>query len=282
MMQRGQAGFSLLELVGVMAVVAIMAGALAPNLADSIDTAYSDAERQNLKTLAESLQEYILEQKRIPSPQASSWVDAIASVSTYSKERIRSNDKGYRRRLLFDPGFFTGGDKKFKGYVQGKGLNQQPVSPRMMLISDMTRHTRNVKNKTAVFDAIWNRADKAVLKEGDDLIIERINLAGKFHRIILSNQNSKSASYRLESGSNEPVPRANGGRDGSLTRYVLHNSRIALFAAPYPSGDMQQVAVVKSDYAMRYQSTVTGVQNNGKKEDDDKAQSAPDWVWVKP
>ena len=48
-------GFSLLELIGVMAVMAILAGALAPSVFQLIEEGYQTAERQSLKTIADAL-----------------------------------------------------------------------------------------------------------------------------------------------------------------------------------------------------------------------------------
>ena len=243
-----------MELIGVMAVIAIMAGALAPNIFDSIDRAYADAESQNLQSLAGNLESYILENQRIPTAARSSWVPALASVSEYPEASIEFNQKNFRRRLIADPRFFTSSDSQFKGFVQNQGLTTAPVSPRIMLVSDMTRNVPKVANQFQVFDDIWNQSGTPVLVESDDLKIERINLTDIFHRLILSNQNTNQPYYQLESGKRTALPAANGSLDGSTTRFVLGGTRLNLFEEPYPSGSRAQSLIIQSALSLRYQT----------------------------
>ncbi len=285
-MKAVQSGYSLLELIAVMAIMAILAGAMAPNIAERIDAARRDAERQNLAILAQDLKQSILQQKRIPSMRPASWSQAIATVSSYSRERILRNDKGFVRRLLVDPRFFSQEGKPFRGFVQNRGLKQRPYSPRMMLASSLKQALRIPQLSASEFDAIWNQTAQSPLRENNDLIIERINLAPYFHRIVLSNQRSgERPFYQLEAGDKQAVPRASNNRDGSITRYVLHDTRIALHQAPFPSGRRQQTAFVQSDYSMRYQSAGTGggQPGRGNGDDADKDNGAGSVaVWVKP
>ena len=266
---RRQNGFTLLELVGVLAVMAILAGTLAPNIADSIDRAYAEAERENMAALARGLEQAILQQKRIPSPRTEDWVTAIAETSALARERIARNDRGHARRLVFDPRFFSKQARRFSGFSQNRGLKQRPLSPRIMLISGLKQRPPAIKNTAAAFDAVWNQTADAVIRESDDIIIERLNLAPHFHRVILGNQDSRRPYYRLESGAATPLPRARNNRDGTLTRYVLSGTRLALYHAPYPSGRLQQTAVVQADYAMRYQSATAGAASAAGDGDDD-------------
>ena len=289
---RRQNGFTLLELVGVLAVAAILAGTLAPNIADSIDRAYAEAERDNMVALARGLEQAILQQKRIPSPKTEDWVAAIAETSALARERIARNDRGHARRLVFDPRFFSKQARRFSGFSQNRGLKQRPLSPRIMLISGLKQRPPTIKNTAEAFDAVWNQTADAAIRESDDIIIERLNLTPHFHRVILGNQDSRRPYYRLESGATTPLPRARNNRDGTLTRYVLSGTRLALYHAPYPSGRLQQTAVVQADYAMRYQSAAAGAASDGDDDDDDgdkrknrknkRRSSDTTWRWARP
>ena len=259
-----QAGFTLMELIGVMAVMAILAGALSPNIAASLNQAYSDSEIENMDVIADNLIDYILKQKKIPSANSSSWVTALSSISTFSTEDLEYNTKGYRRRLIFDPRFFTNTDKTFIGFSQNMGLASAPVLPRVLLVSDMSKHVAAVSNKAAIFNAIWNQSNTSVLKESKNLIIKRINLADKFHRVVLSNQNTAKPYYQFENGSLASIPVVNGGTDGIVIRYIIDSTQLNLFTAPYPNGNLEQVSIIRSDLSMRYETN--GV----------------NWSWVKP
>ncbi len=247
-------GFTLMELIGVMAVMAIMAGALAPSLFDSIDRAYADAEQQNLEALNNSLENYITEFKQIPTATPSSWVTALSAVSDFTQQEIEFNQKNFRRRFIFDPRFFTASDSNFNGFTQNQGLANAPVSPRIMLVSDLTRHVPTVANTSGVFNSIWDQTGTPALIEDQNLKISRINLSDKFHRVILGNQHTNQPFYQLESGAQTTIPAASGGLDGLLTRYVFSNTQLNLFVDPFPSGGRAQVATVHNDLSMRYQT----------------------------
>lgn len=251
---RPQKGFSLMELIGVMTVMAILAGTLAPNFADTINRANSEAEKINMNVLSDALRQYVIDQKRIPRANVNQWRPAIAGVTSIPEGEVEFNDKGYRRRLVFDPRFLTGADSNFPGVVQNQGLATPPVSPRAMLISDLTRNVPAVANNTATFNAIWNQTGTPAIVESDDVIIERLHFGDLFHRVILSNQNTAQPYFRLENGTNVAIPAAVSGVDGVITRYVLQNSQIALFQAPFPGGGLQQVMLVQKEYSRRYQT----------------------------
>lgn len=249
-----QRGFSLMELIGVMAVIAILAGTLAPGIADNLNRAYSDAERVNMETLAESLQRYVMEQKQIPNANVNNWRPAIASVTAFAESEIEFNDKGYRRRLVFDPRFLTNAVANFGGLTQNQGLAAAPFSPRAMLISDLNQNVPAVANNVATFDAIWNQTGTPTIVESNDVIIERMHFGEMFHRVVLSNQNTAQPYYRIENGGTFTIPAAVGGVDGVLTRFVIRNSQVSLFSDPFPTGALEQVFIVRSDHSNRYQT----------------------------
>ena len=53
-----------MELIAVMAIIAILAGSLAPTIFDQIRRAKSDAEIINLKEIMENFQLYVQDQKK--------------------------------------------------------------------------------------------------------------------------------------------------------------------------------------------------------------------------
>lgn len=249
-----QAAFTLMELIAVMAIISILAATLAPNLFDAIDRAHAEAEIDNLNSLTKSLELSVLDQKQIPTATTSSWVNAIAASSEFSLQDIEYNKKGFRRLLIFDPRFFTSSDSTFPGFIQDQGLTSDLVSPRAMLVSDLTQNVSSVTNSTSVFNDIWNQTNTPLLVESSNLKIKRINFSDKFHRIILNNQHTNLPYYQLESGTTISIPAASSGVDGSLIRYILKNTRLSLYDDPYPSGSLQQTIIVTSELSMRYQT----------------------------
>ena len=218
-----QRGFTLLELIGVMAVIAVLAGALAPSVFQAIDDAYATAETSNLERIGDDLVRYIQTNGAIPSRNIDNWTAALATVSDLPIERIRNNRRGYRRLLYFDPRFIGAPDSNFGGYTQNGGLNAAPLSPRVMLISDMQRNVRNQAANSATFDAIWNQSAGATIVESATIKIVRLNLASLFQRVMLVNANVSQAGYQL--GSAGTIPGDSIERRDRRYRHALRDRR---------------------------------------------------------
>lgn len=247
-----QRGFTLMELIGVMAIIAIMAAVLAPSLTDGIDRAYAAAEQAHLETLMDSLEQHILVNKQIPRQTTAEWTAAVAGYADLASADVEFNDRGYRRRLYVDPQFFSSTESTFPGYTQNAGLASRPYSPRLMIVSDLTRNAPNPPGSAADFAAIWDQTGSATLIEGEKVKVARLNLSGRFHRLLLSNANGQQPFYSLEGGSATAVPAAVGGVDGTLTRYVLKSSRLSVFFSPFPAGGMNTSTLVDGDLSLRY------------------------------
>lgn len=245
-------GFTLMELIGVLAVMAILASVIAPNIFDAIDRAYAEAETSNLRELSGGLISHILDNKQIPRQNTASWVTAVANYGALSDENVEFNPKGYRRRLYVDPRFFTTTDTVFPGYIQSGGLTTPPNSPRMMLVSDLSTNAPAPPNTGNEFDDIWNQVAGATVVEGPKVKIERINLRGNFHRVLLTNAHTLLPAYGLENQAASAVPPAVGGLDGSLTRYVIHSTELKLFSTSFPTGGLSTSMLVTSDAGMSF------------------------------
>lgn len=247
-------GFTLMELIGVMAIVSIMAAVIAPGVFKVIDANIGDAENKNIKALAGALEDSITETKRIPHQNTTEWITATAAYVDLPTSEIEFNARNFRRRIYIDPQFFTTSNTTFTGYTQTSGLAQAPVSPRIMLVSDLTRNAPNPPTSNAAFSTIWDQTSGASVVEGPKVKIQRLNLAPLFHRVVLVNSNTQQPAYSIEAGSASPVPPAVGAVDGNITRYLLENSNLKLYADPYPSGALLTLAILNNDHSYRYET----------------------------
>ncbi len=250
--RQAQQGFTILELIGAMAIIAILAAVLAPSVTDGIDRAYAAQEEGNVRSLMNALEQHVLQNKQIPRETVADWTAAIAAYADLGGDDVAFNPRGYQRRLYVDPQFFSSSEAVFPGYTQTAGLTSRPYSPRLMLVSDLTRNAPNPPRTAADFSAIWDQTAGAVVLEGTKVKVERLNLAGHFHRLLLINSHSQQPAYALESGSSIPVPAAFSGVDGTLTRYVLTSSRLSVFFSPYPSGSSNTSTLIAEDMAVHY------------------------------
>jgi len=238
-------GFSLIEMIGVLAVMAILAAVIAPPVIQEINRAKADSETQNLVSMSKELEEYIRAKKIIPS--AAGWVKAVASESTVQESKIKSNNSGFTRGYYVDPHFFTGTNKTFSAYVQNAGLTTAPVSPRIMIVSSLTANAPAPPTTFSVFDATWNQTAGKLVTESANVKIQRIHLGFLFHRVLLTNQSATlTPSYRIEAGTKTSVP---AGSPGQLTRYVLDGSKLSLFL---DTGSLNYALLVREDESLLY------------------------------
>ncbi|MEM7077055.1 MAG: prepilin-type N-terminal cleavage/methylation domain-containing protein [Pseudomonadota bacterium] len=192
-------GFTLIEVIGVLAVLALIAAALAPNVVQMVDEGFYYGEQKSLDTLANGLEQHIGATKSIPT--TSNWHTAIADYAALPVGKITHNDKRYARRIYFDPRFFSTSDQNFSGYTQTDGLATAPNSPRIMIVSSMRGDVNTNLTSFGAFDAVWQQTSGAALTEGRDLLIQRINLASMFVKVSVEDGSGSSSSGSSSSGS---------------------------------------------------------------------------------
>ncbi|MEL7297747.1 MAG: prepilin-type N-terminal cleavage/methylation domain-containing protein [Pseudomonadota bacterium] len=255
-------GFSLLELVGVMAVIAILSAVLAPNLVGVINDAYATAETENLISLADQLERSVLNTSVIPGNGSASWGAAIAAQSDLPLQDVLQNRRGFTRTVYFDPGFLngTGG---FNGYTQTTGLSAPPASPRFMIISDLSGNLGTQANNVSRFDAIWNRDPAATIVESDTVKIERRHIGDLFHRALIINEYSYQTGVSLNGGAQLAIPAAQAGADGLLSMYLIEGTEIALFDGPYPTGGLLTARLVDDYVTQRIEDPSAGSGSGG-------------------
>lgn len=254
MKARAQTGFTLMELIGVMAVLAILSAAMAPSLFELIDDAYAKQEQANLNALANDLTDLLRTQQVLPSSNRTAWSAALAAISELPLSKVLTNQRGFNRTLYFDPQFFTSSDSSFSGYTQTGGLTLKPPSPRAMFISDLNAHAPQPAMTRAVFDDIWDQSADALVVESNDVKITRLNFSGEFHRLVLVNAAGSQAGFSLENGTRHAIAANNGTTDGVVTRYVVSGSRLELYSTPYPTGALSTASVVSRTEGFRYVS----------------------------
>lgn len=240
-----------MEMIGVMAIMAILAAVLAPSLTGAINDAFAQAEGENLEAIAEALELSIRRNGAIPSGSINDWTVAVAAMSDLAADQIATNRRGRQRVLLFDPDFLTAGGG-FSGYTQTGGLASAPLSPRALLISNFTGNVSVSTSDAGAFDSMWNQAAGAPYLESETLHIHRINLRPLFKEVVLTSESSNMAAMSLNNAASVAVPAASGAVDGAMTRYVLADSRMLLYGDPYPTGGVETVYKVTDDLGLRF------------------------------
>lgn len=189
---RRRLGFTLIELIGVLAIISILAAVITPNVMRATDRATIEAEATNLKAIASYLEDYARANGQLPTPPPQpyphltnpnyepAWHDEIVSFSDRSPLDLLWNKRNSHRRYLVDP-----------------------ADPqRALLVSSM-----NVwlpLPATLNFDEVWKTRDGAVNPNfgggwivndaGRFLVIHRINLKSTLreYRVVLQNMSQRS------------------------------------------------------------------------------------------
>ena len=218
--------FTLIEMIGVIAIMAILAAVIAPNVVRKMQAAGQDAEETELGVLAEGLMDYVLGNRIIPQSGFGPgvWSTNISSQIDVPVNNISQNNLNCSRRYWFDPSTDLNGlsdnsaaynqnavpAANISGYIIGSNATL-PANPRAMIISDMTTgctaNINSVADTNANFAAVWNQADPVndPLVEGPTLKIARINFAKLFKTVTLQSANgaiiSRRSYYNLSTGS---------------------------------------------------------------------------------
>jgi prepilin-type N-terminal cleavage/methylation domain-containing protein len=228
-------GFSLLELVGVMTVMSILASVLMPSMIKQLHLAATEREDQDLRQISRALQQNILRTKRIPDED--SWAEAVAGELARNPQEVLTNVAHGPRVYLIDPALRIGAADSGLPYEQGEQGSIKPVSPRLLIVSSLNP-SKTLPVASGVVDAdtftnLWNASSGAAptgwtdwQNSAQDLRIERLNLEPLFERLILNNLTvGPSPYYAIDGGESVSV-----SADG-IDAYFLRGSHLSLRTA---------------------------------------------------
>ncbi len=194
-------GFSLIEMIGVLAIMAILAGAIVPNALKSIDRAAVRSEKSNLENLSNSLKLHLKTNGSVPTP--ANWASTLAALNDLNATDISQNDRRISRSFIRD--------------------SNSTTPNRVLILSSMrtglTLPAESALNTTR-FNTIWDTADGSipatsswsgwtnwnnVSTSEDYLLIQRINLSQIYQTdlatftVSLNNTSSTTVSYTITS-----------------------------------------------------------------------------------
>jgi type II secretory pathway pseudopilin PulG len=249
--------FSLLEFIGVLGIIAIIAAALVPAVIKRIDRAAWVKENANLAAFSDAFTQYTLKNNTIPGDQG--WANAVAGELGLSVGDVTNNSRRYGRAFLVDAsGWLSTNLNTASGWSQGpSGATNAPGSARFMIVSSLGGSLTNKffqvggsRQSAAAFSNIWNTAQGAKPADplfstykgsGEDIVIQRINIEPLFHRIILVN-NDIGSSPQFGIGSPSPATTVTNG--GGWNSYYLDGSVLCLLGT---NGTQTAQEVIRKD-----------------------------------
>lgn len=98
---RSQRGFSLLELMIVIAIMALLAGLVVPKLVGRTDDARKAAARTDIRTIENALEMFRLDNSFYPSTEQG--LQALITKPTIGREAKSYREGGYLKKVPVDP-----------------------------------------------------------------------------------------------------------------------------------------------------------------------------------
>lgn len=206
--------FSLVEMIGVLAIMSIIASALVPVFIKQLDYMASEKESVQLKLFGDTFRQSVLKTQIIPN---TGWESMIATSLGINTNQVLFNDRMNRRVYLIDPSCrvnpnvnlpYNQNVSPFCSHVYDLfGYLILPNNPRMIILSSISQPipTNIVSGITSTntFNSLWDLPNNSIPTgwnwkgTGDDLKIQRINLSDLFVRLILNNTSTNSAQYLI-------------------------------------------------------------------------------------
>lgn len=248
-------GFTLIEFIGVLAILAIAAAIITPSIVRRIDEAARTRERSDAATIKDALRQSVLRNRTVPA--YGTMPTAAAADLVLPLASITNTPRRTARAFVVDPALTLGTGLP---YTQGAaGLAAPPTNARMVLVSSVGRPlpiAGGVSGSAADFNALWNAAKDSVpggsawstwTGRGEDLVIERLDFGKLFHKIVLVNADvSGPGQYSIDNFGMANVP----GLSRVVT-YLLKGTPVSLYR-PDTALDVREI--VREDASYVYQN----------------------------
>lgn len=221
------AGFSLIEMVGVLAIMAIVAAMLTPNLAQRVSRMNETKEEQALATIGEALQRYVSMNQVIPG--ANDWASSAASIAGLTPNEVQYSiptDTSTARVYLIHPGFApaTSSSGVFGSplWTQGTTGTSAVTNARVMILGVHKRGltlpvSSGAATSATAFDNIWNWNNNPATDappsgwpttwngNGEYLHVVRLNYTPLFLHVTFSNTQYPTEAPYYQIGSATPT-----------------------------------------------------------------------------
>jgi prepilin-type N-terminal cleavage/methylation domain-containing protein len=189
-----KSGFTLIELIGVLSIMAITASIMVPPMIQRMDEAARNREASDLRVISEGFLQAVSRTRSVPDEAG--WALMVANELALPVNHVTTTPRGGPRVFLIDPNLEIGSPGGSLPYVQGTNGSVRPLNSRLIILSSLAAPVPVNSGTPASaddFNAIWNAPDKTVPAtwvwngRGEDLKIQRLNLEQVFHRLALNN-----------------------------------------------------------------------------------------------
>ncbi len=187
-------GFSAIELIGVLAILTILALALLPSMVQTYDRTAREQESKTLAKMAEGLRTLILRQHRIPDH--TTVMQDLATQLGWELNDVQLNARREPRIFLIDPAITNTLALPYTQNAAGI-TNELPSTVRVMFLTSVGRTlpsglVSGYATSTNAFAELWDTSDENIPASwtwkgrGADLRIERVGLDTLFVPVMMN------------------------------------------------------------------------------------------------
>jgi len=216
---RRRGGFTLIEFVAVLSILAILAAAIVPAVIKRLDLAAYSAEQTSLTSITNALLQQLVINQSLPSSSiANQWATNAAQMLNVPVSEVLTNARRNARVYLVDTNGWLGSSYALNGFTQtsaGCGTNSSgfaliPTNARVMIVSSIGKPLTLASGAMTPnnFNNIWNNSYPQVpagwtfwTGNGADLVIQRMTYTGCFERLILINHYTNNAAFTIGASS---------------------------------------------------------------------------------
>ena len=175
-------GFTLLELIGVVAIIAILGAVITPNVINHLKEASRSSELETLEGIAHAIEVYLRENRAWPPGLASLSPDYLPANTV----QLTQNDGGFPRYFFVHP--------DISGITNATGLDPSQLDDaQFLLISNLNTDAGPTITNATEFDAWWNTDETTT----PDLKIHRGQVSDLFSLLTLDSPGSRGA-YQID------------------------------------------------------------------------------------
>ena len=263
------ASFSLIEMIGVLAIIAIVASIITPNLTRRISRINGEKEDDALAVLGDGLLRYVRYYQLIPGPNT--WMTNVATMTGLPVKQVAyfnadtNNSRVYLIHSVFMPTNAATTDPLWTETSSGA---TSVTNARILIISSQKSSlalpvSSGKASSAAAFDAIWDwnfdPATKAPPSgwpvawngNGEYLHVQRLNLATVFYRVTFSNSQFPSVYPSVQFGSSSNVTL---NSTSAVDAYYIQSTYLRLFKDSGAGGALDLSYSVESAMNFLYES----------------------------
>lgn len=229
----------MIELLGALAVIVLLGAYATQHLITGMRDEARRAEQVSLLNMSEALKTAVARNRAVPT--VNGLPEAIALELELPPGRVAANSQGYNRRILLDPALRLGTNASLTvPYTQTAAGSVEPINPRAVIVTCLTENT----DQELGFDDFWDLPEGEAPEDWEvdpeDLFIQRLDLRGIFHRVVLSNMDrDQEGLYEMDDSALQRLPSL-----GRREAWFLDGTAITFY---YASGDLQAREFIHED-----------------------------------